>query len=249
MSEDVRECLLLTDVTVCDAHTDVLGGTTGDERRGRDARAGIGSPRARGNMITIRADALRKAREAKQLSRSALAAASNVSERQICRIEGGEIRRVRIATASRLAAGLDISLYSLTDASFLSHLPHPGSNCEVAEEGSGECGEDLLGFLGPASFDLIGRKYGWTQERVVELAPALFLLLAELSVRWHREQLEELERSLQAGGDQGVVDRVMSLVREDDVLGELRDGRGGRLFRERFERVFAEYLRTLASEG
>lgn len=179
------------------------------------------------------------------MTRAALATAARVSERQIGRIENGQTGRVRNETAKRLAKGLGVSLDALTDASFLSHL---GSRHEDPE-GNRDGREELLDLLGErASFDLIRRKYGWTQERVVELAPALFLLLADRSVRWHREQLVQLERSLRASGDTGLVDRVLLLVRKDELLGELTEDADGKPLHERFDRVFAEYLRTLASD-
>ena len=196
-------------------------------------------------MIAIRADVLREAREARHLSQAALASASNVSERQIRRIEGGQIGHPRIATANRLAAALGLSLDALTDASL---LPHLGSTA-TAQKAVG--GSAAMFLDAQASFDLIRRKYGWTRERVVASAPALFLLLAELSVRWHREQaqqLRKLERSLrEAGGDQDVVEQVMQLVRQDRILDELKDSSCGQLFHKHFETVFAEYLGTLAS--
>ena len=180
------------------------------------------------------------------MTRAALASAARVSERQIGRIENGQTRQIRDETAKRLAAGLGVSIDALTDASFLSHL---GSRCEVAEEGNGDGKENLLDLLGErASFDLIRRKYGWTQERVVQLAPALFVLLADRSVRWHREQLQQLERSLRASGDTGIVDRLLLLARKDELLGELMEDAGDKVFHGRFDRVFAEYLRTLASD-
>lgn len=179
------------------------------------------------------------------MTRAALATAARVSERQIGRIENGQTRRVRNETAKRLAKGLDVSIDALTDASFLSHLD---SRREVAEEGQQGPQGKLLELLGErASFDLIRRKYGWTQERVVQLAPALFLLLADRSVRWHREQLQQLEQSLRESGDTGIVDRVLLLVRKDELLGELMEDASGKVFQGRFDCVFAEYLRTLAS--
>lgn len=178
------------------------------------------------------------------MTRAALASAARVSERQIGRIENGQTSQVRNLTAQRLATGLDVELDALTDASFLSHF---GSRPEVAEvDRDGR--REVLDLLGEqASFDLIRRKYGWTQERVVELAPALFLLLADRSVRWHREQLSQLERSLRASGDTGLVDRALLLVRKDEVLGDLIEDAADTPFHGRFDRVFAEYLRTLTS--
>lgn len=178
------------------------------------------------------------------MTRAALASAARVSERQIGRIENGQTRQIRDETAKRLATGLGVSIDALTDASFLSHL---GSRCEIAE-GDRDDRKELLDLLGGhASFDLIRSKYGWTQERVVQLAPALFLLLADRSVRWHRERLQQLERSLRASGDTGLVDRVLLLARKDEHLGELMEDAGGKVLHGRFDRVFAEYLRTLAS--
>ena len=131
---------------------------------------------------------LRALRDGINLSRDKLANQSGVSARQIARIEGQkEPATLRPQTLASLARALDVESAVLTGKK-----PLPPSRPQSD-------GVRFSGQMGSATrldYDLVSRRYGVTAKDVIELAPLLFTMLAEGSLAWRREKLDEVDRKL-----------------------------------------------------
>ena len=131
---------------------------------------------------------LRALRDSRNLSRDKLASQSGVSARQIARIEGQDTPTAhRPQTLDRLARALDAKPGVLTGEEPLPPsrpLPDPVR---------------FSGYMGSATrldYDLVSRRYGVNTKQIIELAPLLFTMLAEGSLAWRREKLEQVEQAL-----------------------------------------------------
>ena len=144
------------------------------------------------------------------MSRAELAEASGVSERNLAWLESSG-RRVQPATLDALAGALK------TDARILT-----GRGRSPTAEPPGAAGP--AGGVTPQlqlAFDLVERRYGPSMDEVVELAPLMFVLLAEGCLARRRERLAEAE---------AVMGRMEELAREHrelyflKYLGRIHDG-------------------------
>ena len=139
----------------------------------------------------VDADCLRAVRMAKGISRARLEEVSGVSERQIARLESSRTR-VQPSTLDALAGALEI------DACILTGRGRRGERSDRSAVANGGQAPQLQ-----LAFDLIQDRYGPTKEEVVELAPLMFVLLAEGSLAWRRERLAEAAAAL------GEMDRLV----------------------------------------
>lgn len=134
---------------------------------------------------------LRKLREAKGLSRADLAAASNVSPKQIQRLEHPTeaSRSPRRVTVRRLATALGVKPEVLSGEESLSESDSPFVPRTVRVT-HWLFSEALL------AFDLVEKRYGVQATAIMNMAPLFFVLLAEGSLAWRRKELAEIKDAL-----------------------------------------------------
>ena len=160
---DVSVEMLTGDVTVNPGHLD---GTEGSDQ-------------------SIHPKRLKDLRTRKKLSRSKLAERSGISERQISRIENSKTEvPVRMNTMIKLASALGVNAETLLDdPTTLDPLPVPPSqDVQLSIKISSQV---------RLAYDLVKHRYGPSQKDIIKLAPLLFVLLAEGSLAWRRQWLEE----------------------------------------------------------
>ena len=130
-------------------------------------------------------ESLKALRASKGWSRSQLADRSNVSERQLARLESApNAVPVRMTTSKRIAQALGTDREKLSGA-----IPIPQNPEKLEDVG-------LRVRVSPQlqlAYDLVSYRYGPTRREIVELAPLLFVLLAEGSLAWRRERTEQVD--------------------------------------------------------
>ena len=144
-------------------------------------------------QLKIDPERLRILRGKKRLSRAQLARRSHVSQRQIQRIEDPSVSygSVREQTLERLASALNVDRDVLTGVAPIPRedsMPKP--DAERVQTGVAVSPKVHL------AYSLVKRRYGVTATDIVNMAPLLFVLLAEGSLAWRREKLEELEEAV-----------------------------------------------------
>ena len=151
--------------------------------------------------MRINPERLRRLRKEKGLSRATLAKRSKVSERTIQRLEN-ESERTQTNqkdTLEGLAKALGVEEGVLTgDVSFpdASKTPNP----ERVQIGAQVAPKARL------AYDLIRCRYGVSTTEIINMAPLFFTLLAEGSLAWRRDKLEEASDAI---GRLEQVDREM----------------------------------------
>lgn len=135
---------------------------------------------------------LRGRRNELQMSRADLAAKSNVSEKQIQRLENPKLasRNVRPPTMNRLAKALGVEPQQLTREPL---APEDPKQIRIGAA------------LAPGvrlAYELIEKRYGVTVGELLNMVPLFFALLAEGSLAWRRDELVKL---------QDAIDRVKDL--------------------------------------
>ena len=93
---------------------------------------------------------------------------------------------------------------------------------------------------------LIRHRYDWEEQRIIALAPLMFVLLVERCIGWQRQRLANLETLLDRF-DKQVSSRLKATISSDDALKDISIGEDKPL-PEHFYRTFGEYLGTLAKE-
>ena len=123
-------------------------------------------------------------------SRQQLSNQSEISGRQIARIESSEADvMVRATTAERLAQALGISVERLAgDEPIQANQPSLPDGLQFTVKV--DIGVQF-------AYDMIRRKYGPSRKDVIRLAPVLFVLLAERSLEWRRQRLKEVEEAIE----------------------------------------------------
>ena len=209
--------------------------------------------------LEINPQSLRALREAKRLSRRQLAAKSRVSERQLARLESSR-KAVRSTTFKRIAEALGTDSKKLSGASPLP-APAPPEDVHVGLRVSPQL---------RLAYDLVRLRYGPTRKQIVELAPLLFVLLAEGSLAWRKKRVGEVDelahRLHELGKDsqlyfakyvedvcEAAVEIEKTSIRSADVLGDTV--RGEDYLYQRFTEddlygvvPFADYLCNLAED-
>ncbi len=131
---------------------------------------------------------LRTLRKGRKLSREKLASQSGISARHIARIEGQEEPyNLHPQTLARLARALAVKTAALTGEEPPPPSPQPSGSVRRSIQ------------TGPATrldYDLVNRRYGVTAQQIIDLAPLLFTMLAEGSLAWRREKLEQMDQAL-----------------------------------------------------
>lgn len=135
---------------------------------------------------------LKELRQGKGLSRAQLADRSKISQRQITRIEGNAADaagRVRERTVTELARALGVDPAVLTGGL---PMPNAGSHAHSSRGVSRQVSARLQPEASLAC-TLVERRYGVSRTTLFNAAPLMFVLLAEGSFIWRREELEKAE--------------------------------------------------------
>ena len=133
-------------------------------------------------------------RDSRDLSRAQLAKKSNVSERQIRRLESTQPNqpknrngRVRTTTLERLAKALRVEQGVLTGEL---PLPDSGRAATTRDPMRTQIGAQIAP-KARLAYDLARHRYGVSVTEIINMAPLFFVLLAEDSLAWRREKLDE----------------------------------------------------------
>ena len=139
--------------------------------------------------LEIDSDNLKALRKNKGLSRNALADKAGVSERQLARLESSDLKRraVRATTIKRIAKALGADVKQLSGAPPVAPKPTPREHGRVGVRVSAQL---------RLAFDLVGLRYGPTWRQLLELAPLLFVLLAEGSLAWRKERVAVIDEAI-----------------------------------------------------
>ena len=213
-----------------------------------------------GNQLTIHPKRLRDLRERKELSRRKLAERSGISERQIGRVEKSSADvPVRPNTIMKLAVALGVNAEMLVDdPTTLDPLPVPPSqDVQLSIKISPQV---------RLAYDLVKYRYGPSQKDIINLAPLLFVLLAEGSLSWRRQWLEEakaaMERLEQLTSEREMFnseeldwewdesfEAEQESISENELLGdEILSGKGYWAPSDRMETPFLDYVTRLTKE-
>ena len=140
------------------------------------------------------AETIRAIREFRGLTRANVAETVGISERQLAKIEAGEVDLVdprQTTRLQKLAAGLDVTIKDLhgrTDTASLVLDTESVSEPSVAISA-------MVTQEARAGFARVRNRYDWSIAQVVELAPLMFVLLAEGSLARRRRKLEEMRNA------------------------------------------------------
>ena len=194
---------------------------------------------------------LRTLRQQKRLTRPQLADRSGITVRTIQRLEREPHRsqKTREDTLNRLAKALSVEPDVLTG-----DLPLPEFDKSPVSDPAPKV---------RLAFDLIKRRYGVSRTEIINMAPLFFALLAEGSLAWRREKLEEGAGHLQQiefghgvfGSALTVADMAMSeeegSINKNDLFGEHlleQDVIGGWPFDPDEDNPFVYYLHKLVND-
>ena len=139
--------------------------------------------------MNISPERLKTLRIQKGWSQDRLASESNVSKRQIIRIENSKTSdNVRETTVKRLAGALKVEQMVLTGNKPLDPeqqllLPDVQLSSRISSQVQ-------------LAYDLVKHRYGPSRKDLINLAPLLFVLLAEGSLAWRRQYLNEVEEAM-----------------------------------------------------
>ena len=213
-----------------------------------------GAPR---NNQRINPERLKELRTRLKLSRRKLAKRSGVSERQIVRIEDADTNSpVRPATLKKLADALDIDAEMLAQNS-KHHDPVPLPPPQDIQLSIKVDSQIRL------AYDLVKHRYGASQKDIINLAPLLYVLLAEGSLAWRKQWLEEakvtMNRLEQLADqrrfldiDEGQMEESITVEQEsierNDHLGRIAEAKGGWWVVHDHDSQFTEYLSNLSKE-
>ena len=147
--------------------------------------------------VLIRGNRLRTLRQGRGLSRADLANRANVSAAQIQRLETTKRVSTSRAVRARLAKALAVNPDMLTGGARLPALGQPPVPARATVTLPPEA---------RLAYDLVARRYRYTDENGQErgvgvkelsaIAPLLFVLVAEGSLAWRKEELESLREAL-----------------------------------------------------
>lgn len=207
--------------------------------------------------MKINPDRLRALRQQKDLTRPQLEKLSGITVRTIQRLEQEphQSQKTREDTLNRLAKALSVEPGVLTG-----ELPLPEFDKAPVFDQAPKV---------QLAYDLIKRRYGVSRTDIINIAPLFFVILAEGSLAWRREKLDEVNEAFSSlsqidgfwyGGLSGVQSYMYDLpggvtvekdsVDKGDLFGEdlYNVVSGGTLFDPSTENPFTHYLRKLADE-
>ena len=134
---------------------------------------------------------LTELRKRKGLSQTQLATRAKISPRQIARIEreAAAASTARDKTLNNLAKALDVEPNVLAG-----EMPMPAASTASPHGRLRQVSAWVLPHVGLA-YTLVMRRYGVSLTTLVNIAPLMFVLLAEGSFAWRREKLKEVEEA------------------------------------------------------
>ena len=140
-------------------------------------------------------ETLKQMRNRKGFSQQGLAEKAGIDQKTVARIEVGKGGETRGNTVARIANALRIKPETLgrepeSEAAKGAGLQKPGLgafNCRLSLDG-----ETLI------SYDLVKEHYGVGMQKIINAAPMLFTILAELSLTARRRRAEEAEEAIDA---------------------------------------------------
>jgi transcriptional regulator with XRE-family HTH domain len=199
----------------------------------------------------------------RKLSQEALAKLAKIAKRQIQRIErsNGPVS-VRQLTLTRLAAALKVEIETLSGEA---EMPTETSRPNISSKTSVNIDSNVL-----LNFDLLEKTYGASFENVINIAPALFAIHAELSLRWRTKRFKkrvkdffkmhtlmetfpELQQVI-GNPSEEISEYLMGEETEEEVSIKHQDVYGDELdfyeepYGKDYENPFAEYLRVYIEE-
>ena len=168
--------------------------------------------------MKIDPDRLRSLRRKKGLSRPELEERSEISVRTIQRLElePDRCRTSREDTVNRLAKALDVDAGVLTGELPLPKFDEaPASDPERVQIGAQIAPKVRL------AYDLAKRRYGVNITDIINMAPLFFVLLAEGSLAWRREKLEEADSHWQqVSSGHGIFGAALTVAEMESVAEE-----------------------------
>lgn len=213
--------------------------------------------------MPINPERLRRLREERKLSRAKLSERAKVAQRTIQRLEDDSeaSETPRKLTLERLAGALRVEEGVLTG-----ELPFPDPDEPAIPELDGVQIGAKINPMTRLAYDFIKRRYGVSATEIIDMAPLLFVLLAEGSLAQRRKRVQEaykatahLERIRGSMADmQGIIESIgdsidseEASIRETDLFGEglLSDSKNSWIadpFDPYDTNPFADYLRGLA---
>ena len=139
---------------------------------------------------------LRRLRDKQGLTRPQLAERSGINKRTIQRLENEpqQCQKSRKDTLERLAKALGVK--EGEEGVLTGELPfHESGKAPDSDSERVQIGAQIAPKVRLA-YDLIKRRYGVTATEIINMAPLFFALLAEGSLAWRREKLEELKEGI-----------------------------------------------------
>lgn len=139
--------------------------------------------------MQIHPQTLHELRRARKLSQQDLAELARVSKRTVARIEAQRQSGVPVPSNQRTAPALARALK--VDVEVLAS--EPGADRDTALQSAGY--QRVAAVLSPETalaYRMVEHKYGVPREWIFEMAPLFFGLLAEGSLDWRRQMLDEL---------------------------------------------------------
>lgn len=199
--------------------------------------------------MKIDAERLRTLRTRKGLSQTELARRAGIHARTVRRLENEpeQCEKTREDTVHRLVKALAAEPGHLTGDL---PLPKLGKEPTIVPMRSPIRAQILS--TSRLAYDLVSRRYGVTASEIINLAPLFFTLLAEGSLKWRREKLEEVEEGIGLLVQGGPLPDLMEMTEQEemsvdnaDVFGEQRhEGPLWRLSPSE-DNPFAAYLHKL----
>ena len=143
---------------------------------------------------TINPEALKKARKDRRLTQMQLAEKCGFSKESVSRWERGEIDNVRSLSREKLTKALSVEWEQLT---------RPPVDKDESEQFPTRVPVNVrIGREVPNAFTLVCLRYGLNVADVIELAPLLFLVIAEKSLVHRREKLQEIKKRHERDDDE-----------------------------------------------
>ena len=205
--------------------------------------------------MKIDAERLSTLRTSKGLSQAKLARKAKIHARTIRRLEKEpeQCEKTREYTVNLLAKALAVEVGVLTGDQ---PLPEPPADKEPANAPMRSRIRAQIFSESRLAYDLVSRRYGVTASEIINLAPLFFTLLAEGSLKWRREKLEEVYEGIDLLVEGGPPPDLMEMIEEEemsvdnaDIFGEQRQEGPTWHVSPSGDNLFAKYLHSLDGQA
>ena len=200
--------------------------------------------------MQINPSCLKTLRKKARISQQMLAVASGVTKRTIARIESGGGGETRGSTVNLLAKALRVK------PEVLSQEPESEAvrGADLRELGLRQVKLPLVGGT-IISYDLVETRYGVRMLDIINAAPLLFTLLAEMSLAERRRRLEEAKMAMEAFPEhliprgRSALDEEEASIAKKDIFGRsIPDWGINESYYEEDRNPFSDFLIQLAKE-